>query len=120
MKRLLAVFVLWLAAVAAGGAHVVTQLYGEWKEAGDSWHLEILFEAGFAVPAIRNDPMAAAPSRRWLMEQGEPGWRSLRNEAEWFLRECLMMESGGTEISWTVEFAVFKSQPPDFPKLLTD
>ena len=120
MKRLLAVFVLWLAAVAVGGAHVVTQLYGEWKEAGDSWHLEILFEAGFAVPAIRNDPMAAAPSRQWLMEQREPGWRSLRNEAEWFLRECLMMESGGTEISWTVEFADFKSQPPDFPKLLTD
>lgn len=121
MNRLLAVFWIWLLAVSWAGAHVVTQLYAEWEQPeGGPWKMAVQFEAGYADPAIRNDPMAPAPDRQWLMAQGEEGWARLRTESERYLRECLIIREAGKEIPWQVEFLDFKTNPPDFIKLLTD
>lgn len=120
MKGLVLLFGLWLAAVAAVQAHVVSQLYGETKETPDGWAMEILFEAGFAVPAIREDPVAPAPSREWLLARGEAGWAELRKEAERYLRESLSLRVAGREVEWKAEFTDFDEDPPAFPKLLTN
>ncbi len=95
-------------------AHVVTQLYGEWRP-GDPWEMEIWFDAGYAVPEWRGDESAAAPEREWLVNMGEPGWGKLRDEAERYLRESLVLLRGDEEVEWTVEFPDFQTSPPDFP-----
>lgn len=121
MNRLLVVFWIWLVAASWAGAHVVTQLYAEWDQsAGQSWKMAVQFEAGYADPAIRSDPMAPAPDRQWLVDQGEEGWKRLRAEAEQYLRECLVLREGKEVIPWKIEFLDFEKAPPDFIKLLTD
>jgi hypothetical protein len=111
---------IWLAAAAATHAHVVTQLYAEWHETERSWELEIQFEAGYAEPSIRENPTAPAPDREWLLSKGAEGWKPLRAEAERYLRECLVVRVGNEAVKWSVEFPDFSTQPPDFPKLLTN
>ncbi|RYD24613.1 MAG: HupE/UreJ family protein, partial [Verrucomicrobiaceae bacterium] len=106
--------------MAAASAHVVTQLYAESKGTPDAWSMEVLFEAGFAVPAIREDPVAAAPDRQWLLARGPEGWEALRVEAERYLRESLSLESSGRAVEWTATFIDFGSDPPAFPVLLTN
>lgn len=118
--RIPAVIVVWLLTLWTAGAHVVSQLYSEWRQTGENWQLEVQFEAGFADPLIREDPDAPAPYREWLLSQGEPGWEKLRLEAERYLRESLVIRSADEPIGWTVEFPDFKTSPPDFPKLLTN
>jgi HupE / UreJ protein len=107
-----------LLAVTARG-HVVTQIFGEWKNA-DPWEIEVLFDAGYAVPEWRDDANTPAPSRQWLVEQGEAGWAPLKKEAERYLRESLALKSGGKPVAWQVEFIDFAKSPPDFPELLND
>lgn len=99
-------------------AHVVTQIFGEWKESS-TWEIEVLFDAGYAVPEWRGDADTPAPTRAWLAGQGEEGWAALRLEAERYLRECLEIRSGGVA-DWQVEFIDFRKVPPDFPELLND
>lgn len=111
----------WLAVVLslAARAHVVTQISADWK-GGDPWELEVLFDAGYAVPELRGDAQAAAPTRDWLVGLGEAGWAPLRREAERYLRECLAIWSGGRAVDWQVRFIDFDTSPPDFPTLLND
>lgn len=99
--------------------HVVTQIFGEWKQS-EPWQIEVLFDAGYAVPELRDDINSPAPSREWLVEQGEAGWAPLRREAERYFRECLQVKSGGKDARWTIEFIDFRNTPPDFPELLND
>ncbi len=99
--------------------HVVSQLFGEWKVA-ETWEIEVLFDADYAVPEWRENPQVEAPTREWLMARGEDGWRRLRTEAEQYLRECLQLKSGGKLSEWSVEFPDFATSPPDFPELLND
>lgn len=101
-------------------AHVVTQLYAEWRETERSWEMEVQFEAGYADPAIRDNPTAPAPDREWLLAKGEDGWKQLRAEAERYLRESLVIRSGDHDVTWTARFPDFSQSPPDFPKLLTN
>ena len=100
-------------------AHVVTQIFGEWKPA-ETWQIEVLFDAGYAIPELRGDAQTAAPQREWLLGIGEKGWAPLRQEAERYLRECLRVKSGGGLAKWKVEFTDFAKSPPDFPELLND
>lgn len=104
---------------SSANAHVVTQIFGEWKK-NSPWEIEVLFDAGYAVPEWRGDGSTAAPTREWLLEQGEAGWTQLRLEAERYLRECLVLTSHGTETKWRIEFTDFTKSPPDFPELLND
>jgi hypothetical protein len=107
-----------LLAVSACG-HVVSQISGEWK-GGDPWEIEVLFDAGYAMPEMRGDRDAPAPQREWLVSLGEAGWAPLRKEAERYLRECLQVKSTGRDVVWRVEFIDFEKSPPDFPELLND
>jgi hypothetical protein len=120
IPRLLRIVFLLILSVCAAPAHVVTQLYAESKGTPDAWSMEVLFEAGFAVPAIREDPVAAAPDRQWLLAQGPDGWAALRTEAERYLRESLSVESAGQPVEWLATFIDFDSDPPGFPVLLTN
>lgn len=95
-------------------AHVVTQLYGEWRP-GTPWELEIWFDAGYAVREWRGDVNSPAPQREWLVEMGETGWKELRTEAERYLRESLTISRGGEAVKWDVTFPDFETVPPDFP-----
>lgn len=104
--------------VPAGG-HVVTQIFGEWKPS-QTWEIEVLFDAGYAVPEWRGDAQAEAPRREWLAGMGEAGWGPLRLEADRYLRECLRVKSNGEWMEWQVEFPDFAVNPPDFPVLLND
>lgn len=112
-------FLLWLALAMALPAHIVSQISGVWKE-GQPWEIDITFDAGYAVPEWRGDGQVPAPTRDWLVDQGEAGWKPLRTEAERYLREHLEIRSGGKTVPWTVNFPDFRSDPPDFPVLLND
>jgi hypothetical protein len=114
----IAAFVTFVLSVAAMG-HVVTQVSADWK-GGERWKLEVLFDAGYAVPEWRDDAAAAAPTRDWLAALGEPGWGNLRREAERYLRECLVIRLAGRNVDWRIDFPDFDSSPPDFPVLLND
>jgi hypothetical protein len=105
--------------IAPVQGHVVTQIFGEWKDS-KTWEIEVLFDAGYAVPEWRGDAQAEAPTRDWLLGLGEKGWIPLRAEAERYLRECLSVKSGGRWMNWRVQFPDFDVQPPDFPLLLND
>ena len=107
-----------LLAISAKG-HVVTQIFGEWKK-DHPWEIEVLFDAGYAVPEWRGDSGSPAPSREWLIGLGEPGWAPLRLEAERYLRESLTLKSDGRPVAWKVGFIDFAKSPPDFPELLND
>jgi len=121
MSRLWVVFGIWVIVATSAGAHVVSQLYAEWSQPkGKPWEMAVQFEAGYADPSIRADPMAPAPDRQWLVNQGEEGWERLRKEAEQYFRECLILRDGQQVIPWKVEFIDFGKNPPDFIKLLTD
>lgn len=113
--------ILWLMVLLTASAqgHVVTQIFGEWKDS-ETWEIEVLFDAGYAVPEWRGDAQAEAPNRDWLMGLGEKGWEPLRMEAERYLRECLRVNSAGKWMDWRVQFPDFEVQPPDFPLLLND
>lgn len=105
--------------LAPARAHVVTQIFGEWKTA-ETWEIEVLFDAGYAVPEWRGDVRAEAPRREWLVGLGEKGWGPLRLEAESYLRECLRVKSSRGVARWSVAFPDFAKDPPDFPELLND
>jgi hypothetical protein len=116
---MLRLFLGMLCLLVPARAHVVTQIFGEWKEA-EPWEVEVLFDAGYAVPEWRGDARAEAPRREWLVGLGEEGWRPLRLEAERYLRECLSVKAGGGVAQWSVEFPDFTTNPPGFPELLND
>lgn len=109
----------FLALAITASGHVVNQISGEWK-AGPPWEIDVLFDAGYAVPEWRGDGQAPAPQREWLVAMGESGWAPLRQEAERYLRECLQVNSAGKTVGWRVEFTDFAKNPPDFVELLTD
>ena len=110
---------LWFALAICARGHVVTQISAEWK-GGPPWEMEVLFDAGYAIPESRGDAQAPAPQRAWLLEIGETGWAPMRLEAERYLRECLQVRSSGKPVEWRVEFIDFAMSPPEFVELLND
>jgi hypothetical protein len=114
---------LWFVLAACIGpvsAHVVKQLYGELQGGEGAWKMEILFDAGYADPASRNDAEAPQPTRDWLVRLPAAEHERLCREAEAFLRESLSFRSGGQPLEWKVSFPDFEASPPDFPSLLND
>lgn len=117
----------WLAApavlllgCASTTAHIVEQIYADWREDGDGWDLEVQFDAGYAMPETRDDPALPPPSRDWLLERTETEWAVLRQEAERYLRDMLTVESGGLPVSPVVSFPDWTTVPPAFPRLLNE
>lgn len=106
--------------VAPLRAHIVSQLYGEIRESGESWEMEILFDAGFADPATRNDPSSPQPTRDWLLALPLAGQTRLAEEAHRYLKDIISMQSHGKELEWVASFPDFETKPPKFPSLLND
>ena len=114
---------LWFVLAICGrpaAAHVVNQLYGELQGGEGTWKMEILFDAGYADPASRNDAAAPQPTRDWLVKLPAAEHERLCREAETFLRDSLSFRSVGQPLEWKVSFPDFKASPPDFPSLLND
>lgn len=109
---------LLLGFVLAGGAaaHVVDQLYVEFDRGGEHWQVVLYFDAGFALPEMRNDPQAPAPPRAWLVELEDDAHARLRREAESYLRDWLVLRLGGNTIEWTARYPDWERSPPDFPE----
>lgn len=114
------VFLLVAGLSPSASAHVVKQLYGEFHGSTESWQLNILFDAGYANPATRDDALAPQPTRDWLVKLSPAEQQALCAAAESYLKESLSFRSGGAPMEWKVSFPDFKTTPPDFPSLLND
>ena len=101
-------------------AHVVKQLYGEFHDSGETWELEILFDAGYADPVLRNDAEVPQPTRDWLVALSTTEQMRLTEEAKRYLEESITLRSDGTKVEWQASFPDFDSTPPKFPSLLND
>lgn len=108
---------LWMLSLTAGG-HVVSQLHSEFRESERTWELEILFDAGYADPAMRGDPSAPQPTREWLAGLPPAEQERLTGEARRYLGEILTLRAAGRPLACEWSFPEFASDPPDFPKLL--
>jgi hypothetical protein len=116
---------IWIVLLLVGllqplAAHVVKQLYGEFHDTGETWEVEILFDAGYADPVLRNDAEAPQPTRAWLVALPTADQMRLTAEAKRYLAEALSLRSDGTKIDWQASFPDFDSTPPKFPSLLND
>jgi hydrogenase/urease accessory protein HupE len=116
----LLVLCIFSACIRPAAAHVVNQLYGELQGGEGAWKVEILFDAGFADPASRNDAETPQPTREWLIGLPATEHQRLCREAEAFLRESLSFRSAGGVLEWKASFPNFDSTPPDFPSILND
>lgn len=116
----LAAAVLLLFSVQRIEGHVVSQIYAEFYQSGDSCGLEFLFDAGFADPATRNDPTSPQPTRDWLVALAREEQTRLAIEARNYLDSLLSLESPGGRIECRFEFPDFATTPPCFPILLND
>lgn len=101
-------------------AHVVSQLYAEFREVGQTWELEILFDAGYADPVMREDPNAPQPTRDWLAALPPAEHARLTDEARRFIDQILSLHSDGQPVTSKITFPDFVSDPPNFPKLLNE
>ena len=110
-----------LAALSVAGptasAHQVDQLYSEFTSSESDWSLLVYFDAGFALPEMRNDPAAPAPERQWLVELEPEAHARLRREAESYLEDALDLKLDGKPVAWEVRFPDWESTPPEFPVL---
>ena len=98
-------------------AHQVDQLYSEFSSSEGDWSLLLYFDAGFALPEMRNDPAAPAPERQWLVELDTEAHERLRREADSYLQDALVLKMDGEPLAWDVRFPDWESDPPDFPVL---
>ncbi len=119
-RCLILILLLPFAGSLRSAAHVVQQFYGEVAATEDGWSLEILFDAGYAVPEWRNDAESPQPSRQWLLGLPEDEQRKLLVEAERYLRELITLENAAGTIPWRATFPDFDTEPPGFPVLLND
>jgi hypothetical protein len=121
MKRLLR-RILFGALLSAGpaGAHSIEQIFGEFRSDEDGWRIESLFDAGYALPQMRDDPDAPAPERDWLVSLSAPEHAELRIEAERYLHDYLDLRIGDEPVTWQARFPDWDTIPPAFPTLLND
>lgn len=107
----------WSASGIITSAHQVDQLYSEFTSSEDSWSLLLYFDAGFALPEMRNDPAAPAPERQWIVDLDAEAHARLRREAESYLQDALVLQLDGTPLPWEVRFPDWDRDPPEFPVL---
>ena len=110
----------FVASLAPARAHVVQQLFGELRNHGSAWQLEIWFDAGYADPESRANPAQSQPTRDWLVGLAASEQGKLVRQAEEYLREYLVLRSGGDPVEWRLSCPDLATDPPDFPVLLND
>jgi hypothetical protein len=119
-RVILLTFIVFLIHAQWAAAHVVSQIFTEYHQTGNSCRLDILFDAAFADPATRNDPSSPQPSRDWLVALPAAEQKALTAEARKYLESIITLESSGHRLGYELEFPDFQSSPPDFPELLND
>ena len=107
-----------LLATGPGAAHVVEQLFAEVTRDQDGWRLEVLYDAGYALPEARNDPSTPQPTRDWLRALNEEAHAELRTEAARYLREWVSLEVDGRTVPLHPAYPDWDQAPPAFPRLL--
>lgn len=110
----------FVASLAPARAHIVQQLFGELRYQGSAWQLEIWFDAGYADPDSRANPAQSQPTRDWLVGLAASEQTKLVRQAEDYLREYLVLRSGGDPVEWRLSCPDLATDPPDFPVLLND
>lgn len=104
-------------------AHVVQQLFVDFSADEKTWSADVRFDAGIALPEMREDKLALQPKREWLTSQTPAGHVKLREEAEKYLRKCLHLQWSADEVKtaqFSVEFPEWESTPPEFAAPYSD
>ena len=99
-------------------AHPVEQLFAQLEREEESWRVEILFDAAFALPEFRKDDDAPPPTREWLTGLSEADYARIREGAEEFMRREIRFMVDDELLDWTMGFPDFQESPPRFPALL--
>lgn len=105
---------------ALASAHVVEQIYADWRELGESWQLVVQYDAGYAIPETRDVPDLSPPTRDWLLQQDGQEWAALRVESARYLKEMLTVRIDGRAVAYGVSYPDWETSPPDFPLLLNE
>jgi HupE / UreJ protein len=114
------VYVVLMVAVftTTSSGHFVNQIYAELGGEAQAAAIEIQFDAGWATPEQRSDPWAPQPKRSWLVEMPREEQVALTAAAADWLRNTISLSSEGKVVGFDLEFSDFRTDPPDFPKLL--
>lgn len=113
---LFSITVCYLSLVGFVKAHTVEQFYASYDQG--SGVVVVNFDLAYAMPEVRDEPNAPQPLRDWLVAQSDDRHKSLRQEAERYLRSYIQFESNNEVLNLSINFPDFKTTPYDFPKLL--
>jgi len=116
----MAAFLLRLVALAGlllgvAQGHPIQQIDIVPQTAPGAWKLEWRMDAGSAIPEIREDPTAAAPSRTLLNAMSKEEFARMKAGAEEYLRDNLFLTLNDEAAEWRIEFPNFATDPPVFP-----
>lgn len=99
-------------------AHSVEQLFMTLENKGPDWSIQITFDAGYALPELRDDAKSPQPQRAWLVAKNAQQHLRLRDEASKYIYATLTVSHGDKQLPYTVSFPDYQSSPPSFPSLL--
>lgn len=99
-------------------AHEVKQLFLSLEKAGVEWELKSTFDAGYALPELRNDQEAPQPKREWLYQLDKQEHTRLRKETEAYLHAMLRFTHDQTDVPYQISFPDYQNNPPNFPTML--
>ena len=85
---------------------------------GPHWSIQITFDAGYALPELRDDAKSPQPQRAWLVAKNAQQHLRLRDEASKYIYATLTVSHGDKQLPYTVSFPDYQSSPPSFPSLL--
>lgn len=121
LLRLALLLLLLAAGTNPVAAHVVEQLFGEFRRDEGGWRIELWFDAGYAEPEARADSARPQPAREWLVGLKPADQVKLVGQAEDYLRGIVRLQDGdGEPLAWRVSCPDLRTEPPDFPSLLND
>lgn len=116
----LKIILLSLLATGILRGHIVEQLFLTVEKNEGSIQLEVIFDAAYALPELRDDPTAPQPPREWLLSKTPEQHHQLREGADAYLRESIQLQFAGKNLPYQVSFPDYLTQPPNFPTLLND
>ena len=99
-------------------AHTVEQLFMTFEKKEHDWSIKITFDAGYALPELRDDATSPQPQRAWLVAKNTQQHQRLRDEASKYIYATLTVSHGGKQLPYTISFPDYQSSPPSFPVLL--
>ena len=99
-------------------AHTVEQLFMTFEKKEHDWSIKITFDAGYALPELRDDTTSPQPQRAWLVAKNAQQHQRLRDEASKYIYATLTVSHGGKQLPYTISFPDYQSSPPSFPVLL--